>query len=109
MVAKVILAILRRVSAQSSLAEDCKIFSAIWLRPRVVFVLIGVKIDMSPTGDLLVTFFVGRMPLKLAQGLSRVELALRAARCSTPKGVTIPTSSKAQRNQNVRSVACTRI
>ena len=46
--------------------------------------------DMSPTGDLLVTliFSVGRCPLELAQGPSRVAPTLHLVGRSTPFGVT---------------------
>ena len=52
-------------------------------------VLLSVTTDMSPTGDLLVTNFVlGKCPLELAQGPSRVALAWHKARGITPFGVT---------------------
>ncbi len=46
---------------------------------------------MSPTGDLLVTFIflLGRCPVELAQGPSRVALASHFARGSTPFWVTM--------------------
>lgn len=48
-----------------------------WLWYSVVFVLISMTTDGSPTGDLFVTpIFSGRCPLELAQGPSSVALAL---------------------------------